>query len=133
MIDRLSWLVLEKAYAQGGLGGLGGVGDAANKSRWFDVFNPFSIPLPGGDTKASFANILGYIMGWVMAIVVIIAFVYLIISGVNYITAGGDAEKATKARTGILNAIIGIVVVVLAYFILRFAANLGGNVVNRPS
>ncbi len=66
-------------------------------------------------------------MGWVLAIVAIIAFVYLIISGVNYITAGGDAEKATKARTGILNAIIGIVVVVLAYFILRFAANIGTN------
>jgi len=103
---------------------------SGEQGRWFEVFNPFSIGNQGPDAKRTFTEVIGDVMVWLLAIVTIIAFVYLIISGVNYITAGGDAEKATKARTGILNAIIGIVVVVLSYFILRFAANLGTNIGN---
>ena len=67
-------------------------------------------------------------MTWFLAIAAIIAFVYLVLNGINYITAGGDAEKATKARTGILNAIIGIVVVSLAFMIMRFALGVGKGV-----
>ncbi|MEK7534923.1 MAG: pilin [Patescibacteria group bacterium] len=119
-MDRLSWFFIERAHA-------------ASTPNFFAIFDPFSIPGPGNNSKGTFANVVTYAMSWVLAIVALIAFVYLIISGVNYITAGGDAEKATKARSGILNAIIGIVVVVLAFFILRFAANLGENVVTRPS
>lgn len=100
---------------------------AQDYRNWFDVLDPFKIPGQGGSAKLTFSEVVGDVVTWVLAIVTIIAFVYLIISGVNYITAGGDAEKATKARTGILNAIIGIIVVVLSYFILRFAANLGVN------
>ena len=131
MIDKLSWFFIDKVYAQTGLGGLGGAGGAvagSEKAKWFGVFNPFNIGSQNTDATLTFSKIVGIVMGWVLAIVAIIAFVYLIISGVNYITAGGDAEKATKARAGILNAIIGIVVVVLSYFILRFAANLGNNI-----
>jgi len=108
------------------------VGTAQAQFDFFKAITPVPTS-PGSDSKMVFSNIVAYVMTWVLGIVAIIAFVYLIISGVNYITAGGDAEKATKARTGILNAIIGIVVVVLAYFILRFAANLGNNVITRPS
>src|SRR3989344_9693534 len=121
MIDKLSWMFVERAYAQG-----------RGPGNFFDIFQPFAIPAPGDNSKTTFTNILIYAMSWVLAVVAVIAFVYLIISCVNYITAGGDSEKATKARSGILNAIIGIVVIVLSFFILRFAANLGENVVTRP-
>lgn len=99
--------------------------------RFFDVFsNFFPTPSSSGTAQDTFTTVIGRVMTWVLAIVAIIAFIYLIISGVNYITAGGDAEKATKARTGIINAIIGIVVVVLSYFILNFAVRLGTNLGN---
>lgn len=44
----------------------------------------------------------------------VIAFAYLIYGGILYITAGGDAEKAGKGRTAIVNAIIGIVIIAAA-------------------
>ena len=44
----------------------------------------------------------------------VIAFAYLIFGGITYITAGGDAEKAGKGRTAIVNAIIGIVIIAAA-------------------
>ncbi len=49
-----------------------------------------------------------------------IAFAYLIYGGILYITAGGDAEKAGKGRTAIVNAIIGIVIIAAALAIYNF-------------
>lgn len=57
-----------------------------------------------------------------------IALVFVIWGGILFVTSGGDAEKTTKARNTLLYAIIGIVVVVLAYVIVNWAAGLGGKV-----
>ena len=55
----------------------------------------------------------------------IAAVFYLLLSGFQYITAGGDGEKAGKARTGIVNAIIGIIILMAAFFIFNAARNAG--------
>lgn len=65
------------------------------------------------------------VMLWVVTAVAVI---YLIISGFNYITAGGDQEKADAARKGIINAVIGIVVIVAVYFIINTATGLGEDI-----
>lgn len=49
-----------------------------------------------------------------------LAVLYLIYGGVMYVTAGGDSEKATQARTAIVNSIIGIVVIVLALVLVTW-------------
>jgi len=49
-----------------------------------------------------------------------IAVIYLIYGGILYITAGGDAEKATKGRTALINAIIGIIIILLALVIVVY-------------
>lgn len=48
-----------------------------------------------------------------------LAFLYLVYSGILYITSAGDTEKAKRAQTGLINVIIGIVVVSLSYVIVR--------------
>jgi len=48
-----------------------------------------------------------------------LAFLYLVYSGILYITSAGDAEKAKRAQTGFINVIIGIIVVSLSYVIVR--------------
>ena len=114
MIDKLSWFFIGKANAA---------------TDWFKVFNPFVGTTTGGlDAEDTATKLINLITNWVLAIAAAVAFIYLVISGINYITAGGDAEKATKARTGILNAIIGIVVIVLAFIIIRFAIGVGGTI-----
>ena len=96
---------------------------------FFRLIDPVGTNTGVADAQSAFSRVVGNVITWVLAIVALIAFIYLIISGVNYITAGGDAEKATKARTGILNAIIGIIVVVISYFILSFAIRAGAQIV----
>lgn len=60
------------------------------------------------------------ILVWLFAFAGIIAVIYLIYGGILYITAGGDAEKATKGRTALVNAIIGIVIITLAIVIVMW-------------
>jgi len=59
-------------------------------------------------------DVLNTVVSVVLWGVGVIAFAYLIYGGITYITAGGDAEKAGKGRTAIVNAIIGIVVIAVA-------------------
>lgn len=58
-------------------------------------------------------NILASVAG-------IVAVFFLIFSGYKYVTAGGDAEAAGAARTGILNAILGLVVILAAWALVRW-------------
>lgn len=50
----------------------------------------------------------------------VIALIYLIIGGYQYVTAGGNAETAAAARTTILNTIIGLIVIFASYAIITW-------------
>src|SRR5512135_1855685 len=56
----------------------------------------------------------------------LLAFVYLIMGGFTWITAGGDKTKLEKARDEITNSIIGIVVVAAAFALTTLIANFFG-------
>ncbi len=58
-------------------------------------------------------NVLSVIIG-------IIAVIMIIIGGFKFITSGGDAGKVTSARQTIIYALIGLVIVALAQFIVQF-------------
>ncbi len=60
------------------------------------------------------------IVNFLLLLAGIIAVVYLVYGGLLYITAGGDAEKATKGRTALINAVIGIVIILLALVIVTW-------------
>jgi hypothetical protein len=44
----------------------------------------------------------------------------IIIGGLKYITSGGDSSNVTGAKNTILYAVVGLVVVAMAQFIVRF-------------
>ena len=50
----------------------------------------------------------------------VVALIYLIVGGYMYVTAGGNADQAAAARTTILNAIIGLIVIFASYAIITF-------------
>lgn len=53
-------------------------------------------------------------------VVGIIAVIMIVFGGFRYITSGGDSTKVTSARNTILYAIIGLIIVALAQFIVKF-------------
>ncbi len=69
---------------------------------------------------------VGTILGWFLWLAGILAFAYLVYAGILYITANGNDEQAKKGQKGIINAVIGIIVIALAYTIINVVLNLVG-------
>jgi len=53
-------------------------------------------------------------------VVGVVAVIMIIVGGLKYITSGGDSGNVTGAKNTILYAVIGLVVVALAQFIVKF-------------
>lgn len=69
---------------------------------------------PTGNVESFAFRIINY----VLAAAGLVAVVYLIIGGFNYITSGGNEETTKKAVRTLLNAVIGLVVIFAAYAIV---------------
>jgi len=54
--------------------------------------------------------VLASVINWVLYAGGFVAIIFLIYGGILYITAGGDAEKATAGRTAIVNAIGKVII-----------------------
>lgn len=77
-----------------------------------------------GFSQANGADLINTLISLILLFAALAAFIYLVVSGFQYMSAGGDADKATKARQGIFNAIIGLIVIILSYSILTFVTNI---------
>ena len=53
----------------------------------------------------------------------LVAVVFVVIGGINYITSAGDSTKVKKAKETILYAVIGLVITALSFAIVNFAIN----------
>lgn len=53
-------------------------------------------------------------------VVGVVAVIMIVIGGFRYITSGGSSDSITAAKNTIIYAIIGLVIVALAQFIVRF-------------
>ncbi len=53
-------------------------------------------------------------------IVGIIAVIMIIIGGFKYITSGGSTDKVSSAKNTLIYAIVGLIIVALAQFIVKF-------------
>jgi len=63
------------------------------------------------------ATILTYVFGTITAVAVLI----IIIQGVRYVLSKGEPDKTAQARRGIIYAVVGLIVVLLADVIVAFA------------
>jgi cytochrome bd-type quinol oxidase subunit 2 len=79
--------------------------------------NQINLPGPNTANDGSTINTLmqfAFIIGGVAAMFVII------LAGIQFITSQGDPEKAKKARSTIIYAVIGLVICVSSFTIVRF-------------
>ncbi len=66
----------------------------------------------------SFSNTVGRVVTVAFVLAVLIALFFLIYGGVKWITSGGDKAAVEGARNTIVAAVVGLVIVFLAYFII---------------
>lgn len=72
------------------------------------------------DANDKINNIITTVINAFSLIVGVASVIMIIIGGLRYIISGGEAGNVTSAKNTILYAIIGLVVVALAQFIVKF-------------
>lgn len=63
---------------------------------------------------------IGSVIGIVLSFIGVIFLILMIYAGISWMTAAGNQEKVTKAKNLIINAIIGLIIVLSAYTISSF-------------
>jgi Type IV secretion system pilin len=85
------------------------------------------LPITGGPTDS--AGILTHVGNNILSILLLLggiaAVFYLIYAGWLYISSAGNPEVAKKARAGVFNAVIGIIIITSAFFIVRLSVFAG--------
>lgn len=76
-------------------------------------------PLAGSGTD-NISDIMTLVVNVISIIVGFISVIMIIWGGMKYVTSGGESAKITGAKNTILYALIGLVIVALAQFIVRF-------------
>lgn len=94
----------------------GSAGSARN-----DVCN--GITAAGGSCNESgegLSNVIKTVINIISIVAGMAAVIMIIIGGLRYITSGGDSSKVASAKGAIIYAIVGLIIVALAQFIVRF-------------
>ena len=72
-----------------------------------------------GLPNASIYSIVMNILNWLLAIVGIVGVIGFSISGIMYLTAAGNDDQIGKAKTAMLNSIIGVIVALSGLIVIR--------------
>lgn len=107
-----------------------GVASAADSIKSGEII----LRLPGSITgvgEEGFEKLWASAFRILFAFLALMAFVGIIYSGIMMITSDGDATKFAAGKKNLIWSIIGIVIVVLAYFVIRFIYSLTG-VISQP-
>ncbi|TSA44794.1 hypothetical protein D4R52_03680 [bacterium] len=92
----------------------------------FLAHGAFTIPDATGTglpNEAKTSDIVMRVIQILLAVAGLVAVIFLIVGGFRYILAGGNEEAAESAKKTITNAIIGIVIIILAFVIVRVISN----------
>ena len=76
---------------------------------------------------AGIKKLLSTVVDWLVIIGVVIAAIFIVTGGLKYMFAGGESEKADKAKTQLLNCIIGLAIVLGVYLIINTVLKLLGS------
>lgn len=73
-----------------------------------------------GPAEGNLTVIIGRVIKAALSLLFVIMVLLIIYAGYLWMTAGGDPKQTEKAKDYIQNAIIGLIIIVLAYAITNF-------------
>lgn len=94
-----------------------------------DVTNPIApklSPSSGAQGVSQFSDVLRAIIGVLFMVGIVIFVIYFLVAGIQWITSSGDAKGVEKARNNLIHALIGLVVLLSLYAILKLVETVFG-------
>lgn len=64
-------------------------------------------------------QLIAFIINAIIVLGIVLSLIFLLYGGVRWILSGGDKAKVDSARSTIVAAIVGLIIVVLAYVIIN--------------
>src|SRR3989344_3472828 len=84
-------------------------------------------PIPTGITSAGgFVAAIEVLTDWLFVILTVVAVIFIVLAGLQFITGGGDPAALSAARTKLIWAAVGILVALLARGLPAAIQNLVG-------
>ena len=77
-----------------------------------------TIPKPQGVNITDVVKLISAIVGTLLILASLMAFLWLIMGGISWITSGGDKAKMEEARNKITHAIVGLIIVGAAWAVM---------------
>lgn len=77
-------------------------------------------------TIAAFALLISNIIGVLTVVAGIMFIIQFLVAGIGWLTSGGDKAKLEKAQQGLINAVIGLIIVVAAYAFISLLSSILG-------
>jgi hypothetical protein len=77
----------------------------------------------GGVGITAINGLITLVINYLLGITFGLAVLFIVIGGLRYIVSGGNEESAEKGKKTILNAVIGIIIVILSYIIINLVVN----------
>jgi hypothetical protein len=84
------------------------------------------IPKPPGVQITQVGQLISALVGTILIISALLAFIYLLLGGIKWITSGGDKAGMEEARNKITHAIVGLIIVGAAWAIMSLVQNFLG-------
>ena len=81
---------------------------------------------PSTDVSGGLIKLISNLIAIITIIAGLSFIYYFMVGAINWITAGGEAQKAQAARTMILNALIGLMITVIAYPVILLLSRILG-------
>ena len=75
---------------------------------------------PNVSNVSNLQSVITNILNSIIAVSGIVAVIFIIIGGINYMTSSGDSAKVQKAKNTILYACIGLIICALAFAIVNW-------------
>jgi uncharacterized membrane protein YwzB len=75
-------------------------------------------------TNVELSSYIMRIVSALLSIALVVDVLFLIIGGFFYIISGGNEERAQKGKSTVVNAIIGLIIIMLSYVIAYAVSNL---------
>jgi hypothetical protein len=85
-----------------------------------------TIKQPANIKIGDVGQLISAVVGTLLIIAALLAFFYLILGGIQWITAGGDKAGMEAARNKITHAIVGLIIVGAAWAIMLLVQNFLG-------
>lgn len=80
----------------------------------------------GNNNEDALRNVITNILNSIIGVTGLVAAIFVVVGGINYMTSNGDAGKVEKAKKTILYACIGIAICALAFAIVNWAIDVIG-------